>query len=390
VIRKPIFKLHLYAALVSSLFLLVVASTGCLLVFELKMDRWLDRGVSYVSPTNQPVSYDRILALVRDAFLASQVTEIDVGQRDESVIAKTSAGFRVFVNPYTYRIIGTRSGEPPSYWLRHVHRELAGGKTGAAIVNLVTLLLIFQSVSGIYLWWPLKRTQVKFGASLRRVSFDLHNAIGFFSSVFIFMLASTGLIKSYGDQLQPLFDRITGAPAMTRALASNPSGAQIGMDQAVAAAQRELPGAAVARLTPPKGEFGSYLVSMKFPGDSTAPGRSWVVIDQYSAKVLGSQDARTAPAGAQVLIVNRAIHVGGLYGVATRILVFLVSLGVILQTLTGIVLWRKKRASKATPVRVAGARVSHPFINGRPQPIQSPEGGPRDETVLDSRLGGRS
>ena len=87
---------------------------------------------------------------------------------------------------------------------------------------------------------------------------------------------------------------------------------------------------------------------MKFPGDSTAPGRSWVVVDRYSGAILGSQDARTAPLAAQIPIVNRAIHVGGIYGVPTRILAFLSSLAVMGQIVTGLVIWWRKPASKHT------------------------------------------
>ena len=91
---------------------------------------------------------------------------------------------------------------------------------------------------------------------------------------------------------------------------------------------------------------------MKYPGDSTAPGRSWVVVDQYTGQVLGSQDARTASTAAQIPIVNRAIHVGGIYGVPTRLLAFLTSFAIIVQLVTGTVMWWRKRAVRQ-PARSA-------------------------------------
>jgi uncharacterized iron-regulated membrane protein len=211
-------------------------------------------------------------------------------------------------------------------------------------VNLVTLLLVFQSLSGLYLWWPLKRTTVKLSGSWRRLNFDLHHAVGFFASAFICVLCITGLVKAYGDKLQPFFDRATNSPTLTRDVPSKAGVSTISIDEAVAAARIQLPGANLARIIPAKGKNGSWVVQMKFPDDSTVPGRSWVVIDQYSGAVLSSLDARTAPAGSKIPIVNRAIHVGGLYGVPTRILSFASGLAVLLQIVTGFIMWWRKRA----------------------------------------------
>jgi uncharacterized iron-regulated membrane protein len=341
-VRKAIFNTHLYAALITGSILVVIAVTGCLLVFELEMDRWLDPKVSYVQPQGEPVPLTGILARLQSAYPSQKVTEINFGEPDNSVMARIG-GHRVFVNPYTGEIIDSRSGEPASFHLRHLHRELMAGKTGSLIVNIVTFTLLLQSLSGLYLWWPLKRTAVKLNASWRRISLDLHHAVGFFSCAFICVLSVTGLVKVYGDKLQPLFDRVTGSPTMTRDLPSKASAAStVSIDEAVDVARMRLPGARLARIIPPKEKNGSFVVQVKFPGDSTVPGRSWVVVDQYSASVLSSLDARSAPAGSKIPIINRAIHVGAIYGVSTRILAFLSGLAVLLQTATGYFLWWRK------------------------------------------------
>jgi uncharacterized iron-regulated membrane protein len=345
-VRKAIFNTHLYAALITGSILIVITVTGCLLVFELKMDRWLDPKVSYIQPQGEPVFLARTLARLQSAYPGQKVTEINFGEPDSSVMARIG-GHRVFVNPYNGEIIGSRSGEPASFHLRHLHRELMAGKTGSLIVNIVTFTLLLQSLSGLYIWWPLKQTAVKRNASWRRISLDLHHAVGFFSCAFICVLSVTGLVKVYGDKLQPLFDRVTGSATMTRDLSSKApaTAATVSIDDAVASARMRLPGARLARILPPKEKNGSWVVQMKFPGDSTVPGRSWVVIDQYSGSVLSSLDSRTAPAGSKIPITNRAIHVGGIYGVPTRILAFLAGMAVLLQTTTGYFLWWRKPPS---------------------------------------------
>jgi uncharacterized iron-regulated membrane protein len=303
--RKSLLNIHLYVALATSVFLLVIGATGCLLVFELSMDRWWD-----------------------------------------SSLAEPSGPVRVFLNPYSGEVLGSRAGESISFHLRHAHRELLAGKAGALLVNCISLLLVLQSLSGLYLWWPLKRVSVKVGASWRRFNFDLHHAVGFFSSAFICVLAITGVVKAYAIDLQPFFDRITNSPAMTRTLPSRSaagSATHAPLDTIVTSARGKLPGAAVARIQPPAGKDGSWVVSMKYPEDSTIPGRSWVVVNQYSGEILGFQDSRTAPLGTQITIQNRAIHVGGIYGAPTRILAFLTAFSVLVQTVTGLLMWWRKR-----------------------------------------------
>jgi uncharacterized iron-regulated membrane protein len=81
-------------------------------------------------------------------------------------------------------------------------------------------------------------------------------------------------------------------------------------------------------------------------------------MDRATGEVLATQDARIAPAAAMVPIVNRAIHVGGFAGVPSRILVFLVSLALLLQVVTGFVMWWKKRAACKIEVSSRGAAYS--------------------------------
>jgi uncharacterized iron-regulated membrane protein len=360
--RKLIFNLHLYLSLASGVVLLVVALTGCLLVFEVPMDRWLDREVSFVPEGRGRAAWADLLSAVKRGHPGQQVTELDVAGPGTTVIAKLNGIDRVFVDPYSARIVGERKGQPPSYWLRHIHRDLVGGAAGSLLVQISTFVALFLSLSGIYLWWPLKRIRVKWGASLRRVSFDLHHAAGFLASVFIFILAVTGLVKGFGDQLQPMVNRVAGEPASDRKamISAVPvDGAQaMSLDRALDIAAGQLPGAVLARVTTPKGPKGTYTFTMKYPGDSTAPGRSWVVVDQYNGAVLGKQDARTAPAAARFQIVNREIHVGGIFGIPSRAFAFLVSFATIVQILTGFYMWWKKRVAaqaKQGVVSAAGA-----------------------------------
>jgi uncharacterized iron-regulated membrane protein len=68
--HDALLKIHRYVALGVSLVLVVVGVTGCLLVFELRMDRWLDPQVSYVEPRETSVPLAQILAKMKSQLPA--------------------------------------------------------------------------------------------------------------------------------------------------------------------------------------------------------------------------------------------------------------------------------------------------------------------------------
>ena len=90
----------LIRSLVRALVLLVVAVTGCILVFELPMDRWLDPSVSYALPG--PALPLANLASAALAVAPGQtIAEFNFSPAGTSVMAKMSGGRRVYLDPTT-------------------------------------------------------------------------------------------------------------------------------------------------------------------------------------------------------------------------------------------------------------------------------------------------
>ena len=61
-------------------------------------------------------------------------------------------------------------------------------------VGVVTLFLL---LSGLYLWWPLKRATIGWSGAPRRTWFDIHNTIGIISIVFLLALTITGIVIGF-------------------------------------------------------------------------------------------------------------------------------------------------------------------------------------------------
>ena len=226
------------------------------------------------------------------------------------------------------------------------------GKPAGTFVGVVGIVIIFLVLSGIYLWWPLKRSTVKFGAPARRASFDIHNTVGIYSAAFLLILAITGTAVAFDDTVFPWVYKVTNSTPPKRSAPSTvqPGAPAITPDEALRAASDALPGAApIAVLLPPNPK-GSFVIAMHFPEDLTPGGRSWVIIDQYSGKALSVESSRNPPAGTRVEIVNRAIHTGDIFGYPSKILMSLASLMLVVQVITGYWMWWKKlRSGRETP-----------------------------------------
>jgi len=112
-------------------------------------------------------------------------------------------------------------------------------------------------------------------------------------------------------------------------------------DQAMEIAAAAIPGAFPFQIGIP-GPKGAYQIRSRFPEDLTPGGRSRVIVDQYTGKVLYAEGSRTAPAGTRMVIVNRAIHTGDIFGIPSKAVMSLACLMAVMQVCSGVAMWWKR------------------------------------------------
>ena len=343
--RQTILNLHLYTALIAGIFVVVLGVTGSIMAFEDDLDRLFNPGLYKVQPTaGQPLPMAELKTALEKAYPRQRFVSFRIAPRPDQAWIAAARGLQVFVDPYTARPTGTRTGPTTLAQIHQLHLRLLLGKPGGTIVCAVSLVLIWLIGSGIYLWWPLKRASVKFGASLRRVSFDAHNAVGIYSAAFLLVLSVTGVVVHFDDEIGSKLNKMTHSPEPLRSVPSiaQPGAKPIASEAALVSAQAALPGAVPIAVNLPAGPKASYLIPMRFPEDLTPGGRSWVVVDQYSGRPLFVGNSRTAAPGAKTILENRAIHTGDILGYPSKILMSLSSLMLVVQAITGYYMWWKK------------------------------------------------
>jgi len=350
--RKLIFNLHLYGALIAGLFVVIIGVTGSIMAFEDDIDRLANPALFRVQPQGAPLSVTDLFKAAQRAYPGQKINYIRLPQDATDSASFTVKGPRqVFINPYTGAIAGDRSPFNMLFRIHQLHLRLlmsytaSAGKIGADIVAISTAVLIFLVVSGVYLWWPVKRATVKWSANFRRISFDLHNTTGIYSAVFLVVLGITGIVVHFDDDLEEHLHKQAGTQKILKNIPSVPQSgvAPISPDQSVQFALAAMPGTKALAVSVPGNPKASYLIAVHYPEDLTPGGRSWVNIDQFSGKVLGFQDSRTVAMSTRaVKVFNRALHTGDIYGYPTKILMSLSSLLLVIQAITGYYMWWKK------------------------------------------------
>lgn len=349
--RRIVLQLHLLVALVSGAFLFVLGVTGAIMAFEPEIDHLIHARESYVTPSGAPKPLTELAAVASRATPGQPITGYLLPATQDLSTQVLFRGRGVFVNQYTGEVLGTR--EPGTDMLARIHqlhlRLLIQNRSdsGKTIVTAAGVALLFLAFSGLYLWWPRKRVRVRRHG--RWFWFDLHNAVGIGSLVFLIAASATGVAIGVDDAFRPWIYRVTRSEpnlmyARPPKFDVRPSGHPIGPDRALEIAREALPGATPISMNVPV-PTGVYALSARYPEDRTPGGRSRLFIDQYSGAVLAAEGSRTAPAGSRAITLNRAIHTGDVFGIPSKAIVSLASLAVVAQLVSGVAWLLKKRAT---------------------------------------------
>src|SRR5580704_3905669 len=263
--RSLAFKIHLVGGLIAAALLLILGLTGSIMAFESEIDSWLHPSLFHVVPLGQvlpPATLAARVAAVMRPDDGSQAIYVLPTKPDNSCVVSLLAAGRmprqVFVDEYSGRVLGT---------LRVVRFGMVAHglhQASGAVMGWTAVILRSSVISGLCLWWPLKRIKIGFEGPARRLCFDLHNSAGFFSSHFLLVFGATGAYLAFESVSVPATYKLTGSkqlpgdPPSTRVPGATP----ISADSALRIARDFLPPAVPLWIVMPEEKTSSYLVKM--------------------------------------------------------------------------------------------------------------------------------
>lgn len=386
---QTIWRWHFYAGLLVAPFMLILAVSGAIYLFNDEINDALHPHQRFVATDRPQEPVSRLIAAALAGHPGGSATRVDMPApgRSAQVFVTPSTGepIRVYVDPGTAKVLGSYVYARTLVGFADVaHGSLMLGKFGDGVVELVACWGLILVVSGLYLWWPrglrvggvvLPRLKAQ-GRTLLR---DLHAVTGLWTALLIAFLILTGLpwANVWGGLLKrgtdavgvgyPSSHRLHGVtPTLKQTLgqapwtiedapmpASDPhaehhgghvsmttdGSASIGVDRAVAIfAGQGVTGA--YRLFLPSGPTGAF-TAYTYP--DRPQGQRTIHLDQYSGQVLG--DVRFADYGwaAKAVELGVQLHMGNYFGRANQVVMLIACLGVAVLSLTGPLMWWRRR-----------------------------------------------
>jgi uncharacterized iron-regulated membrane protein len=383
---------HFYAGLFVAPFMILLSLTGIVYLFKPQLDSLMYSDLLTVKPAHHMLTADdqqqRVLDAYPQALLSKYLPPISAQSSAQFVVKQDGREVNLFIDPYSGKILGTQDATNNLQAIaRALHGELMIGTVGDRLVELAAGWGIVLVVSGLYLWWPRGRSSAgvlwpRVSAKGRVLWRDLHAVTGFWGSVaLLFMLLSgmtwTGMWgKVYADVWNtfpaamwnevPKSDTQAGelnnasvqtvpwamentpmplssgdhAEHMNHAgMSSAPAAPKVSLQRVVdIARERNIePGYSI---TQPKTADGVFTVSV-FADDPH--NDATLHIDQYSGNVLADVRYSDYSAVSKATELGVMLHEGKMFGLLNQVVILFVCLMVLLSSVSGIVIWWKRR-----------------------------------------------
>jgi uncharacterized iron-regulated membrane protein len=375
-------RIHLYLSLAAGLVILIACLTGAILVFEKDLQMALNKNRYYVEAGTNKQPVDQLVQQVKTNYPGAKINSVKTyedGTRSSEInitLSPTNSedqitnkqksppqqpAYTIFINPYTGDILDQYSyRETWFYQVFALHRWLLGGQNsiGKLIVGISTFIFLFILITGVILWWPKtkkilkRRLNIKWSAGWKRINHDMHLVFGFYSAIFLFIFAFTGLAWSFEWFNKGIYT-VTNSPLKPPPPPKSnytPDAKNISFEDALATARTVYSDVKFYNLSAPKDSAETFTVTALRHNAIHESATDAVYIDQYSGQVAGTMAFHERSLGAQVRSSFKPVHTGSIWGTPSKIVAFIVCLFGASFPVTGTIMWinrtRKKKKEK--------------------------------------------
>jgi uncharacterized iron-regulated membrane protein len=326
-LRKWAYLSHLWIGIGLSIYFTMLGLTGSSLMFKTDLHRIFEPHLYAVPvpPDKHRASLDSIAktfgVITHGAHLSSMIlpmTETDpiiIGYKPLELDGKRRDWRQCYFNPYSGAVLGDEvTGGKVFRTLRNLHAHLLLEDVGSKINGFGVLFLIVLLLSGLWLWCPslkyfreqfLQRTTIRLGSSFGRVNYDIHNAVGFYSSLMLLMFALTATTHLWRNQTVAVLSTLTGTPAEQIRFKQSAPPTEFSYDEIIDRVKGAVPGYSPAIIT------DTMHVLMAQPDNHLfVPTMVNVAVNKDSGLIENVERSELQPVGKQIMNWLMPIHFG--------------------------------------------------------------------------------
>ena len=303
--------IHAWAGAILSLLLIVLGLTGSLLVFE---NDWIAlkhpelRAGFAADPAVLGAAAERLEADHPDLrtvdFGGPQLGghKLFLGQEDFGVAAADGTTLDRWTGPARVEA-----------FVFDLHHHLLAGETGEFVGGVAALAAVLLVLTGLVVWapaWRATRLRVWPNSGRRGELVSSHRNLGLISALPVLVFCLTGAGMVFHDQAKALLASNAPAPPPPPAVETG----DINWPAALAAAQARFPDAALRMASWPAEPGKPASIRLKQPGEWHPNGRTTVLIDPASSRVVRVLDAQTLTGGERAVNAIYPLHAGAVGG----------------------------------------------------------------------------
>jgi uncharacterized iron-regulated membrane protein len=388
--------LHRWFGLGAALFLFIAGATGALISWDHELDEWLNPALYQARSPGRPLPALELAAKIEAGDPRVRVTfmplEVEPGRAfmasvsprvDPATGRLFEPGYnQVALDPATGDVQGRREWGRVSLarenllpFLYKLHYSMHipdawGIELGIWFMGLLALAWVVDTLIVLWISFPNWRAwrrsfAFRWTAGGHRLNFDLHRSGGMWIYGLVLMLAVTSVAMNLRNELvRPLvllFSDLTPTPfaGRTPAPPTRPIEPTLGAAEVVALARTD---AARRGWTAPAGglllstEFGVWGVGFLDVGNIHGDGglgNPWLYFDARSGAPAGAEVPGAGSAGDVFLQSMFPLHSGRIIGIAGRVVMTLLGVAIAMLSVTGVLIWARKRRARAATRRSA-------------------------------------
>ncbi len=345
-----------------------------MLVFGGETDAALNGSIMTVTPGAKKASLDIIAADLKKRYPGYRINKMELQNQYPTLalyadVEKGHEGkTQVFYNQYTGAYMGARAKDAGIvHAVKKLHTEFLLSRAGKIMVALMGLALFITTISGIYFYrkslLSVFRIGIRWNKNAKTISSDMHKLVGVSTLVFNLVIAATGFYM-HRNELLPGHHEDEGKYKTANGKQFTTNDINFSLDAIVDANSSKVAGFMPGVIDFPKPAHPVIKLKGNTPQSSRLTGGKFdteIVLAAAGQSVEKIITPANTPTYKKADKLMHELHYGWYGGMAIQLLYTVCGLCTGLLSVTGFILWYKKRKKAVKPAaRKAPSRQAAP------------------------------